>query len=294
MNKGNLVVLLLLLIGGVALAAVYKWVDESGRVHYGDRPPPESDTQSVAIPEGPSREAVERARQHMREKIEHHEKISGQTSQPEPQDTSSQVVGDRVVIPDNVACFTPLSDLVIGPSAETHTPITPSTLTEAQRELLVNMFDKADARLRWRGTVSDLQCKSKPSVPKPDIQIRNFEAQTTMDWDARKSRFTIETDTIGKESGVTKQLTHRFEVGDALYFTDFSTVGSMTVEGNKVELQKLSQNRVLFLIKRRNPPARQLRGNVVYLEISGKHLNLIELFYYNGMLTGSRTWSLGR
>ena len=67
MNKGNLVVLLLLLMGGVTLAAVYKWVDESGRVHFGDSPPPESDAQQVEVPEGPSQEKVEQARQRMRD-----------------------------------------------------------------------------------------------------------------------------------------------------------------------------------------------------------------------------------
>jgi hypothetical protein len=69
MNKGNLGVFLLFLIGGIALAEVYKWVDESGKVHYGDSPPAESGAESVALPEGPSQEEVERARQQMQEKI---------------------------------------------------------------------------------------------------------------------------------------------------------------------------------------------------------------------------------
>ena len=294
MNKGNLVTLLLLLIAGVTGAAVYKWVDESGGVHYGDRPSKGSNAQSVPTPKGPSQEEIDRARQQMREKIDQYGEFSRESSPPESVDKPPRQVGGQVVSPDNVACFTSLSDLVTGPSAETYTPISPSTLTKAQRGLLVKMFGEADARLLWRGTITDLQCNSKPSASEPDIQITNFEAQTTMRWDALKSRLTIETDTIGKESGVTKRLVHRFEVGDALYFADFATVGSMTLEGNKVELLKLSQNRLLFLIKRRNPPARQLRGEVVYLEISGRLLKLIELYYYNDMLTESRTWVLGR
>ena len=293
MNKGNLAALLLLLIGTVTVAAVYKWVDESGGVHYGDRPSPESDAQSVVIPKGPSQEEIDRARQQMREKLDQYEKFSEEVSPSGPVEKPSRGVGNHAVSPDNVTCFTPLSDLVTGPSAKTYTPISPSTLTKAQRGLLKNMFDKADTRLLWRGTISDLRCKGSPSVPKKS-QIRNFKAQATMDWDSRKSRLTIETDTVGKESGVTKRLAHRFEVGDALYFTDFVSVGSMTLEGNKVELLKLSQNRVMFLIKRRHWPARQLRGDVVYLEISGRVLKLIELYYFNDMLIGSRTWNLGR
>lgn len=40
MGKGVVALLLLALAQGQALAEVYRWVDESGRVHFTDRPPP--------------------------------------------------------------------------------------------------------------------------------------------------------------------------------------------------------------------------------------------------------------
>lgn len=295
MNKGNLVVLLLLLMGGVTLAAVYKWVDESGRVHFGDSPPPESDAQQVEVPEGPSQEKVEQARQRMQEKLDQYEKFSEEARPSEPLEKPSQEADMRVVTPDNIACFAPLSDLVQGPSAETFTPITPTPLTKAQQKSLANLFDEGNTRLLWRGTISDLQCMGSPTAPIKS-QIRNFEARTTMDWDVHKSRFTIETDTIGKESGVTKRLVHRFEVGDALYFNDASS-GNLAQDGNKVEVLSLNQGMVTFFIKRRIRTAlgtRIPRGEVWHLEISGRTLKLIELHYHNDMLTDSRTWILSR
>lgn len=39
MNRASLSLLALLLAGTGAPAAVYRWTDDSGRVHYGDRPP---------------------------------------------------------------------------------------------------------------------------------------------------------------------------------------------------------------------------------------------------------------
>ena len=292
MNKGSLAALLLLLIGGVS-AAVYKWVDESGMVHYGDSPPAESDVQSVAVPKGPSQEEVERARQQMQEKIDQYEKFSRDASSSKSNDKLSRETKTRAVSPDNVACFTPLSNLVQGPSAGTFTPITPTSLTKMQKKSLHNLLRKADAY--WQGTISNLQCRGSPSEPKSKITV--YEAKTTADWNVRKSRLTIETDRTGKESGVNKQLITRFEVGDALYFNDDKPAIFIALDGNKVELLTLNQNRVSFLIKRRIPAAkgtRRPRGEVRHLEISGRTLKLIELYYLNDMLMESRTWILGR
>ena len=76
MNRGNLIVVILLLTGVVASGAVYRWVDETGQVHFGDSPPPESDVQSVPVPEGPTEEEVQRAGQQMQEKMEKYKGLS--------------------------------------------------------------------------------------------------------------------------------------------------------------------------------------------------------------------------
>lgn len=294
-NKGTLGVIPLLLIGGVALAAVYKWVDESGRVHYGDAPPAKSDAESVAVPEGPSQEAIERARQQMQEKMERYEKFSEEAGPPETVQEPARADRIRVVVPDNVACFSPLSDVVAGPSADTHTPITPTPLTAAQQKTLYALFGRADAR--WQGTITDSTCTG--SAAEPGSRITKLAARTTVDWDAWHARLTVETDAVGQESHATETLFQRLEVGDALYFDDLESETTIAREGNKVELLALDRNRVSFLIKRHVPvggrrSAARPRGELRYLEISGKTLKLIELYYHNAMLTGSRTWNLGR
>ncbi|NIP46615.1 MAG: DUF4124 domain-containing protein [Gammaproteobacteria bacterium] len=40
-------VFFMMLLGGAATAGVYKWVDESGGVHYADEPPEQSGAQPV-------------------------------------------------------------------------------------------------------------------------------------------------------------------------------------------------------------------------------------------------------
>lgn len=44
----------LLLSPAVLAAGMYKWVDEHGRVHYGDRPPPGSEHREMRAPPPPS------------------------------------------------------------------------------------------------------------------------------------------------------------------------------------------------------------------------------------------------
>lgn len=291
MNKGNLVVLLLLLTGGVTLAAVYKWVDESGRIHYGDSPPPESDVQSVAVPEGPTREEIERARQKMQEKIEKYEGLSEEINPPERPEEPSQHAETRLVTPDKVRCFSPLSEIVQGPSAETYTPITPASLTRTQQKVLINLFKRTEAS--WQGKISDLTCMGSSSEPKR--RTTNYEARTTVDWDTHMSRLTMETDSVGRETHAVERLFQRFEVGDALYFSDYKQADIIALEGNEVEVLNLTHNIVSFIIKRRIPTgshARIPRAEVRHLEISGRTLRLIELYYHNNMLVGSRTWAL--
>ena len=54
---------------GVVLAAaampIYKWVDEAGNVHYADQPPPEHDTEEVALLPAPGAAEVQKAQQRL-------------------------------------------------------------------------------------------------------------------------------------------------------------------------------------------------------------------------------------
>lgn len=285
--------LLLLLTGGVTLAAVYKWVDESGRVHYGDSPPPQSDMQSVEVPEGPTQEDIERARQQMQEKIEQYEGLSEEISPPEHPEKSSKQAGTHLVTPDNVACFSPLSEIAQGPSAKSFTPIIPTSLTKAQQMTLIHLFKRMKAF--WRGTISDLTCMGSSSEPRR--KITNYDVRTTIDWDSHVSRLTFESDSEGRETHTVERIFQRFEVGDALYFTDHKQADKIDLEGNKVEVLNITDNLVSFMIKRRvltGGRVRRPQVEIRHLVFSGRAMKFIELFYHNELLTGSKVWSLDR
>lgn len=70
MKKLKFSLILLLLIAAFALAQVYKWVDEKGNVHFGDKPPEKAGVEELVLPEGPSQEELEAAAEELRAKLE--------------------------------------------------------------------------------------------------------------------------------------------------------------------------------------------------------------------------------
>lgn len=70
MSKPKLRILLIILVAGIASAQVYRWVDEEGGVHFGDRPPESAKPEEVILPKGPSEEETRAAQEEFRETVE--------------------------------------------------------------------------------------------------------------------------------------------------------------------------------------------------------------------------------
>jgi len=86
MKKITLLISLALLLAGAVTAAIYKWVDEEGKVHYGDRPTPERQAEQIEIKQGPSEKEIQQSR-------ERAERILGeQRRREEPQEVFGTVV----------------------------------------------------------------------------------------------------------------------------------------------------------------------------------------------------------
>jgi len=63
LKKFTPLVLLALPLAGAGTAAIYKWVDEEGIVHYGDRPTPEQESEKIEIEQGPSEKEILQSRE---------------------------------------------------------------------------------------------------------------------------------------------------------------------------------------------------------------------------------------
>ena len=73
MKKLKYSLALLVLIAAFTLAQVFKWVDEKGNVHFGDKPPEKAGVEELVLPEGPSQEEIEAAEEALRERLESRE-----------------------------------------------------------------------------------------------------------------------------------------------------------------------------------------------------------------------------
>lgn len=63
MKLSKLLVVMSVLFSSYALAEVYKWVDEDGITHYADCPPTDCVFEELELPEGPTEEEVEAAKE---------------------------------------------------------------------------------------------------------------------------------------------------------------------------------------------------------------------------------------
>lgn len=92
--RGGLAALTILvavsMIAPNAGADVYKWVDDRGRVHYGDSPPPDQSVQSVRTPPPPPEEEVLRSRSRMDELTEDRKSDQEQEAQRRKEETAAE------------------------------------------------------------------------------------------------------------------------------------------------------------------------------------------------------------
>jgi len=297
MRKGHLVALLLLLVGALAVADTYKWVDDSGKVHYGDNPPSGINTQIVIIPEGPSEEDIELQQQQIKELREKYEEerllepsIKQQTRHFHP------------TFPDDVACYSPISNLVHSPSAEYYKAISPSSLAKKEQATLKELLAKIKSRGTWRGVLFEVECwgqSSERNAP-PITKYKDIDVAMSTDWDKSESLLTLNFKITNGPN-----LIYRLAVDDFLYFNELRQSNITARDDNKVELLNHQQDWVSFFIKRYVPNrshrrfsfnhhGTRLRGEIRYIEVSDKNLKLVELYYYGGMLASSRTWLLSR
>jgi uncharacterized protein DUF4124 len=298
MRKGHLVALLLLLISALAVADTYKWVDDSGEVHYGDSPPPEVNTQTVIIPKGPSQKDIERQQQQIKELVEKHEEERLLEPSIKPQQTRQF----HPTFPNDAACFSPITDLVHSPSAEYFTPISPSSLAKKEQETLKDLLAKIKSRGTWRGVLFEVECWGQSSVRNapPISKYKDIDIDMSTDWDKSESLLTLNFKITNGPN-----LIYRLAVDDFLYFNELRQSNITARDDNKVELLTLQQDWVSFFIKRYVPNrshrrfsfnhhGTRLRGEIRYIEVSDRNLKLVELYYYDGILASSRTWFLSR
>lgn len=294
MKKSKWFLLLVVLISAFALAQVYRWIDEEGGIHFGDKPPEEVDAKELILPEGPSEKEIVQAQEDLRKRLEARKNAEeatqsvGRDAEAPALEKSESEVGIESIRNEEFVCFTPLLAFVEGESAERFVPITPTELTNKQQILLKKRFGEIGRY--WRGEITEVVCTGNSS--EPDKKSLEFEAKAVVDWNTRESRLVVETNSFGKDDKSVDELTQMYKVGDALYISSGKILSegwsNIAVKGNKVEILSLERDTLTFLIKRRSDRAHR-NAEIRYLKLTTNQLVFKEIYFANHILTGWRT-----
>ena len=95
MSRLLLVLALLLSLSGTGLAGIYKWVDEHGKVHFGDSPPPEQGAEVVRTAPAPDAEDVQRSREKLDRLLQQQQTSARQRERAEQDRREAQAAGRR-------------------------------------------------------------------------------------------------------------------------------------------------------------------------------------------------------
>jgi len=283
--------LLFLLAAGDALGDVFKWVDENGRVQFGDHPPPGADARAVEMHKVPTPDEVGRAKQRFDDRLEQARRRVLGPREPAAGAPTTPSADTGTRSPQDAPCFAAMSDFIHSPAGAAFVPITPSVLTAEQREELQDLFRKAEGH--WQGRVADLACLGNPPAGEQrTVMLEIDDAHAT--WNPVDSQLVVDSQVAGDEQE-SLRLFIKFRVTDALYFNTAEMTDQIDLVGNKVELLSMDGVRVSFILKNRAPGAgtsRPLRTELRYWDMSGPNVIFTELYFRNELLSGSRTWSL--
>jgi hypothetical protein len=271
-------------------AQVYKWVDENGKVNFGDKPPEEVNAQAVDLPPGPSDQEVEKAQQELQQTLEARQESETVDSDSTPQEAAP--TGPRSV--PEFACFTPIEDVLRGPTRAAYKPITPTDVTEAQKTRARSVLALASGS--WRGTGVELNCSGQVDAPRSDVL--NFNVSSIGTWRPRENLLVLANSANGSRRRLSETRNSFIAVSDALYFFEVagdagkSMQRNMSQRGNQAEGLYLDDVSLAFMINRRsfNVWRRELR----LLVVSGRNLTYTELYFHQNLLTGSRVWTVSR
>ena len=288
--KVRLLIFAVLLAPALVLGQVYQWEDEDGNVHYGDSPPEGAGAKSVDLPKGPSDEEVEQAQQKLQDALDTRKAGAAAAAEAAP----AAVTPTTSRRPPEFACYTPIQDVLRGPTKAAYEPISPTAL-EGDRQRDVRKI-LASSKGLWRGSSVELVCSGQVDAPKTENLF--FDVRSTGTWRDSQGLLILENKASGSRNRVNETRVSYMEVGDAFYYFDAKGDGSQTVDrtislrGNKAEGLYLDSNSLAFMSKRRS--FHVMRTELRHLIVKGRTLEFTELYFHNNLLTGSRVWSLMR
>ena len=102
--KRLIIALALITLSASAFGKIYKWVDENGKVHYSDSPPPGDTAKQVELPPQPSEESLQRGREEIARRIQNQRDDSAARRQAKEEQREARDEQERKAAERTVRC----------------------------------------------------------------------------------------------------------------------------------------------------------------------------------------------
>ena len=277
--------LLALLAGGPLPAAeVYKWVDEEGRVHYGDQAPSKGEAERLQIESAVTGVSIAPAQEGI-----------GAPAPSSPDEQASTKTPDAPV-PQAAAgiprCHSSL-EAVLGPNSAllADDALLPALTSEEQERVAALL---RSVRGRWKADVVEVQCHDRPATP-ASMELRH-QGDIHMDWPYR-GPWILQARLEELEHRVVRDEVLWLQVEEGMLFAGISETTETTREQSRVAPLSVGEDHLSWARRYRQLSAfgqSVSRTELRTLRVVGEGYTLVEFFYVQDLLSAYRSWSIGK
>ncbi len=275
-----------LLVAPPGSAAVYKWVDDKGVVHYGDCPPAECGSQEVQVAPGQSDKAFEEAQERLQRLKEYTDQ--GRRGRQDKSRTELSAPTLAPPQPDG-ECFSSLEKAWGGRVPDSREAVPRTPLSEAELSELRDLLGGLEGRRR--ASMEETECIAPDATP-PEQRYR-YEADLEGRWQS-KNLFRLQADLLGLDNRTVSRQYFWFLLSpEGLRFKADASDSSFDLDapGNDAGTLSATDERLTLFWRE---GGRVRRASVLSLGAVGHEYRLREFGYTQGELSGKRLWVIDR
>jgi hypothetical protein len=279
--------ILSLLFAPIAVAEIYRWVDENGTVHFSDCPPAECRNQEIGIIDMPSEQRIRDARARTERLKRFLSDIDSRREQTADQDESAKSDDASPRSPSDIRCFSQLRESWEGRIIDNRENVDRKALTSGERAGVKRLFD-ALAR-RSGGSVEETRCINPDASPPTETD--DYRLTLNAHWQPDDS-LQMEALLTGTDGAANRRRFYWFlPSADGLRFRKRNSSGWFELDRprNDVETLTVSDNELIFFLRR---GGRLRQTEILSIQRNGAEFRLSEYLYVQGHLARKRHWMI--
>ena len=279
--------LLALSLPGGVFAGIYKWMDDEGKVHFGDSPPAVSESESIQLKPSNTSQGLNKVEERLGRQNDGRKQLE-EGGKGDPEQVAQPV--SSIGAPPDVECFTPLADALDGVIAYIREPIKSKPLTRQELGRLEALFRASKGR--WKGELEEVACHREDATP-PSVST-HYDYRLKSSWKpGRRFEIDIELEYEGNEYNWWRQLYFMWPGEAGLRFNTARSYPSFDIDQPRydVEIVSIDKGDLLFFTRILGA----IHKTEVYsFRLVGQSFEIREFFFTQGILSAKRLWKAKR